>query len=260
MVVEYPLKVLVNSYLVMNKRKIKYAIRQYPFVSKLKLKHLEINPTSNSIVPKGEQVIKTFYTVFNYLKAIAFNEEESIIVFRVGNGELNPKNGNSGKELFYYQLQLSEEEALVSAVRYDKLDTYCTFRDDEDDSIDVAVLSDKRIYIACEADEGKLRGYIIYPGKTNIDGFYFNKFDAKEIRNPVFAKFGKSLGIFYTYITEANNYKVNFHIMNYPECDDYYQNKIYLLPKHNTKELKKLMQYLRTILKYRTCPNSQFKE
>ena len=62
-------------------------------------------------------------------------------------------------------------------IRYDKLDTYCTFRDDEDDSIDVAVLSDKRIYIACEADEGKLRGYIIYPGKTNIDGFYFNKFD-----------------------------------------------------------------------------------
>ena len=213
-----------------------YVIKQYPFVSKLKLKHLEINPTSNSIVPKGEQVIKTFYTVFNYLKAIAFNEEESIIVFRVGNGELNPKNGNSGKELFYYQLQLSEEEALVSAVRYDKLDTYCTFRDDEDDSIDVAVLSDKRIYIACEADEGKLRGYIIYPGKTNIDGFYFNKFDAKEIRNPVFAKFGKSLGIFYTYITEANNYKVNFHIMNYPECDDYYQNKIYLLPKHNAKD------------------------
>ncbi len=34
----------------------------------------------------------------------------------------------------------------------------------------------------------------------------------------------------------------------------------YIWPKHNTKELKKLMQYLRTILKYRTCPNSQFKE
>ena len=34
----------------------------------------------------------------------------------------------------------------------------------------------------------------------------------------------------------------------------------YIGPKHNTKELKKLMQYLRTILKYRTCPNSQFAE
>ena len=34
----------------------------------------------------------------------------------------------------------------------------------------------------------------------------------------------------------------------------------YIWPKHNTKELKKLMQYLRTILKYRTCPNSQFNE
>lgn len=34
----------------------------------------------------------------------------------------------------------------------------------------------------------------------------------------------------------------------------------YIWPKHNTKELKKLMQYLRTILKYRTCPNSQFNQ
>ena len=34
----------------------------------------------------------------------------------------------------------------------------------------------------------------------------------------------------------------------------------YIWPKHNTKELKKLMQYLRTILKYRTCTNSQFNQ
>ena len=34
----------------------------------------------------------------------------------------------------------------------------------------------------------------------------------------------------------------------------------YIWPKHNTKELKKLMQYLRTVLKYRTCPNSQFNQ
>ena len=34
----------------------------------------------------------------------------------------------------------------------------------------------------------------------------------------------------------------------------------YIWPKHNTKELKKLMQYLRTVLKYRTCSNSQFNE
>lgn len=34
----------------------------------------------------------------------------------------------------------------------------------------------------------------------------------------------------------------------------------YIWPKHNTKELKKLMQYLRSVLKYRTCSNSQFSE
>lgn len=33
---------------------------------------------------------------------------------------------------------------------------------------------------------------------------------------------------------------------------------VYIWPKHNTKELKKLMQYLRSILKYRTCKPSQF--
>lgn len=34
----------------------------------------------------------------------------------------------------------------------------------------------------------------------------------------------------------------------------------YIWPKHNTKELKKLMQYLHSVLKYRTCPNSQFSQ
>ena len=34
----------------------------------------------------------------------------------------------------------------------------------------------------------------------------------------------------------------------------------YIWPKHNTKELKKFMQYLRSVLKYRTCPNSQFSQ
>lgn len=71
--------------------------------------------------------------------------------------------------------------------------------------------SPKRIYIACETDQGKLKGYIIYPGKTNVDEFYFNNFEGKDIRNPVFAKFEKSLGIFYTHIKQDDNYNVAFH-------------------------------------------------
>lgn len=35
---------------------------------------------------------------------------------------------------------------------------------------------------------------------------------------------------------------------------------VYIWPKHNTRELKKFLQYLRQIVQYRTCPLSQFKE
>ncbi len=35
---------------------------------------------------------------------------------------------------------------------------------------------------------------------------------------------------------------------------------IYIGPKHNTRELKKFLQYLRQIVQYRSCPLSQFKQ
>lgn len=35
---------------------------------------------------------------------------------------------------------------------------------------------------------------------------------------------------------------------------------LYIWPKHNTKELKKFLQYLRQIIQYRTCPLSQFRQ
>ena len=170
-----------------------YVSYQYPFVAKLKLQLLEVTPNTNTITKKEDQVIKTFYTEFNFLKAVPFNEEEAIILFRVGNSKDLPKYGNTGKELLYYHIKLSTEENLVSAIRYEKLNevtdkstgTWCKFREgQEDDSIDIGVLSKNRIYIACESDNGRLRGFIIYPGKVEIDEFNFNDFDAKEIRNP----------------------------------------------------------------------------
>lgn len=35
---------------------------------------------------------------------------------------------------------------------------------------------------------------------------------------------------------------------------------VYIGPKHNTRELKKFLQYLRQIVQYRTCPLAQFKQ
>ena len=221
-----------------------YVSHQYPFVAKLMLQHIEVNPTTNTLTKKEEQVIKSFYTEFNFLKAVPFNEEEAIILFRVGNAGDSPKYGNTGKELLYYHVKLSTEEKLVSAIRYEKLNDvkdkstgdYCKYRKgEEDDSIDIGVLSKNRIYIACEAENGKFRGFIIYPGKEGFDEFNFNNFDAKEVRNPVFAKFDKSMGLFYTHINENNNYNVNLQMMNYPDCKDYYENKVYLVPRHRTK-------------------------
>ena len=214
-----------------------YVIEQYEFVSKLILQHLEVNPTANSITSKASQVIKTFYTVFNYLKAIPFNEKEAIILFRVGNGNLYPRYGNTGKSIYYYHYELSSEETLVSGIRYEYLNTDCRLRiDNGDESIDIAKLSEKRIYIACETDKGRLKGFIIYPGKSEIDEFNFNDFNAKDIKNPVFAKFEKSLGIFYTHINDNDNYNVDFHLMNYPECINYYDNRIYIIPRYYSKE------------------------
>ena len=210
-----------------------YVSHQYPFVAKLTLQLFEVNPTSNTLTKKEDQIIKTFYTEFNFLKAVPFNEEEAIIIFRVGNTETLPANGNSGKEFFYYHIKLSTEEKLVIAIRYEKLNeagSWCKYRKgEEDDSIDIGVLSENRIYMACEADNGRIRGFIIYPGKTTIDEFFFNNFEAKDVRNPVFAKFDKSLGIFYTHINNNNNYNVNFHLMNYPDCRE---NKVRLLPRY----------------------------
>ena len=216
-----------------------YVSQQDNFISKLILQYIVVNPTSNTIVSKASQVIKTFYTSFNFLKAVSFNENQAIIVFRVGNGESFPTYGNSGRDVFYYRIEVSNEENnIISGIRYNYLESDCRFRKDaEDESIDVASLLEHRVYIACESDNGKLKGYIIYPGSVEIDEFNFNRFNAKDVRNPVFAKFGKSLGIFYTHINENNNYNVNFHLMNYPECRNYFQNNTIKIPKFYSKEL-----------------------
>ena len=215
-----------------------YVSQQYPYVSKLMLKYIEVNPTANTITAKSSQVIKTFYTVFNYLKAVTFSENQAIVLFRVGNGESLPRYGNSGKDLFYYHIEVSNEEnGIISGIRYNYFESECRYRKDDEETIDIIPLLEKKIFIACESDRNRLKGYIIYPGKVEVDEFYFNNFNAKDIRNPVFAQFEKSLGIFYTHINENNNYNVYFHLMNYPECRNYYENNIIKIPRHFSKEL-----------------------
>ena len=207
------------------------------FVSKLRIKHLKVNKeamTLSATDTENKQIIKNFYTEFNFVKAIPFNEKEAIVVFQTGNGKNYPRYGNTGKDLYYYHLVVNGDS--VSVKRYEYLYDQCEKADDpEDYKVDVAVLSEKRVYVACETGIGRFRGFVIYPFKDEIDEFNFNNFEAESVRNPVFAKFDKSLGIFYTHNTDTLNSRVAFHLMNYPDCFDY-RDRPFLLPKHFSKD------------------------
>ena len=218
-----------------------FVYQEDDFVSKLRIKYIFVN--GNILVDKGDQTIKSFYTEFNFLKAIPYNETDALVLFQTGNGKKHVPYGNTGKNLYYYHLRVDPEGPLVSVQRYEYLYPNCYFdkdkHDPENSNADIAVLSPHRVYAACETQLGRFRGFIIYPTQFDkeIDEFNFNNFDAEDVKSPVFAKFGQSLGIFYTQITVNNNYRVAYHLMNYPDCDNF-RNSALLLPKGFLKEIE----------------------
>ena len=173
--------------------------------------YISVRDNTLPLVNKGDQLIKSFYTDFNFLNAIPFNENEAIVLFQTGNGSNKPKYGNEGKDLYYYHLVVNKKDITVK--RYELLYENCKRYDDpEKYNDDISVLSQKRIYAACETDFGRFRGFVIYPDKAEWEEFNFNNFDAESVENPVFAKFDKSSGIFYGYNTVNENDKVAFHL------------------------------------------------
>ena len=218
-----------------------YISYETAFVSKLKIKHILVN--GNILINKGEKLIKAFYTQFNFIKAISFNENEALVLFQTGNGEKNSRIENTGKDLYLYHLVIessSDSDFSIFIKRYDYLYSNCLYNKDkhnpENYNADIAVLSKHRIYAVCETELNKFKGFVIYPDKEQIDDFYFNNFNANNVKNPVFAKFGKSLGIFYTYINENLNSKIAYHLMNYPDCTDFRSSPV-LIPKNFAKEI-----------------------
>ena len=207
------------------------------FVSKLKIKHINVN--GNILTDKGDQTIKALYTEFNYLKAIPFNENEAVILYQTGNGNRIPKYGNDGKNLYLYQLIL--EDGQYNIKRYEYLYDNCLYDKDKHDpeyyNADIYVLSKNKIFAVCETKANRFRGFIINTHKEEITDFYFNNFNAENVQNPVFAKFGKTLGLFYTHINENLKSKTAYQLINYPDCDDY-RNYAILLPKNYMKEFE----------------------
>ena len=203
------------------------------FVSKLKIKHLHVN--TNSFTLKDYEVVKNFYTEYNFLKAVSFDGDDTLIVFQTGNTKDYPKYGNKGHNLFYYHLHVDLASDDITIKRYSFIYPNCAYREDpEDYTVDIAVLSPYRVYIVCETDTDRFKGFFINPTKSEIEEFNFNNFLAEKVKNPVFAKFGQSLGIFYTHISVNYNKRVAYHIMNYPDCHDY-KNYHMLLPRGFSK-------------------------
>ena len=206
-----------------------YIAYEDKFISKLKMKHYTVN--GDNLIQKKEFFIKSFYTEFNFLKAVPYSATEAVILFQIGNNKDLPRYGNDGKRLFYYQIKVDPSADTFITTRYEYLYPECKYRPDpEDYNADLYVYTNNRIYAVCETEDGRLKGFYINPNEKVITEFFFNDFNAKEIRYPLFAKFGDSLGLFYTYIDENNNKKVSYQIMTYPDCKDY--SSRVLIPKN----------------------------
>ena len=95
-----------------------YVSYENEFIRKLKIKRILVDDTT--LIEKEDKVIKTFYTEFNFLKAIPFKIDEALILFQVGNNEKIPSVGNTGQDLYFYHLQLSSTE-FITAIRYEFL-------------------------------------------------------------------------------------------------------------------------------------------
>ena len=215
-----------------------YVSYENKFISKLKIIELFIN--NNIINEKRNRVIKSFYTQFNFLKAIPYNEKEGIILFQTGSNKTPEEPGDSGKDLFYYHIKIVPEADLVEIKRYEYLYNDCRYDEDKKNAeyynADIAVLSHHKVFATCETARNKFRGFIIYKNEEKIEEFYFNNFNAYDVKSPVFAKFGKSLGLFYTYINDNRRKNTVYQIINYPDCRDFRPNYL-LIPQFYVKEL-----------------------
>ena len=73
-----------------------------------------------------------------------------------------------------------------------------------------------KIYAICESQENAFYGFGIIAGKKHIERFEFNDTDVDSIKNPVLAKFDKTLSLFFTYVSKNGNSKVILTLINCP--------------------------------------------
>ena len=202
-----------------------YVYDEDPLRSLLGIQNFKVSDAG--IVQKGEPfLIKAFYTQFNYVKAIKYNQNEVGIFFQTGNPAytVDIPNGNTGKDLYYYHLEVTPTSMKV--VRYDYISTNCRFSSDAEDYTADMIAFDDAVYLICELDNGSnnyakaFRGYVISKGVKKVDYIDFNRFDGKGVKNPQFVKFDQTLAILYTHILSNDGKNVKLLVMNYPDCED----------------------------------------
>ena len=212
-----------------------YVSYENEFIRKLKIKRILVDDTT--LIEKEDKVIKTFYTEFNFLKAIPFKIDEALILFQVGNNEKIPSVGNTGQDLYFYHLQLSSTE-FITAIRYEFLSQECNYvKDPADYNADIIALTENRIYAVCEAEDNIFKAFEIHPNDKEIIKFNID-LPALKAKNPVLTKFAKTLGVFYNQIQSSQNSKVAYFLVNYPDCKDYKtKENPALLPKRFKRDI-----------------------
>ena len=212
-----------------------YVSYENEFIRKLKIKRILVDDTT--LIEKEDKVIKTFYTEFNFLKAIPFKIDEALILFQVGNNEKIPSVGNTGQDLYFYHLQLSSTE-FITAIRYEFLSQECNYvKDPADYNADIIALTENRIYAVCEAEDNVFKAFEIHPNDKEIIKFNID-LPALKAKNPVLTKFAKTLGVFYNQIQSSQNSKVAYFLVNYPDCKDYKtKENPALLPKRFKRDI-----------------------
>ena len=215
-----------------------YIKEENHLVSKLFLKYLKV--TGDTITKVEDlEVLKNFYTTFNFVKAIRLKDDEALILFQTG----NPDNeeitlGNTGKDLYFYHIKISGGK--VDVLRYDYLFNGCIFKKDTDYyGADIIALTDNNIYAVCESENNQLFLFSIFLNKKSFETFQLRNPDKNKLNNPALAKFDKSLSVFYTNVTSSSAHNVYYTLINYPDCSDYSTTPVFL-PKNYKKKLSLL--------------------
>ena len=201
-----------------------YVQDEKPLRSLLKIQHFKISETG-TVIASDPFLIKSFFTQFNYVKMKKISQNKVAILFQTGNKDLvNIPFGNTGKDLFFYELEVTP--TTMEVIRYDYIFNNCRYKDeDEDYTIDLISPYEDTFYAVCEVDNGgkdavNFELIKISGPEKKFELTVLNRFGAKAIKNPSFVKMDNSLGILYTRIDNNDKKDVMLLMMNYPDCKE----------------------------------------